>query len=97
VAGVNAVGNVAAQPPAELDLILHVAAAPGRTRLDSLPPEMGRQSTAISWISPIQRRAGNPSRCCGMNGPSNAVAIVDWATPCATASHAPRGAGHRMR
>lgn len=39
-AGVNPVGNVAAKPPAELGLLLNVAASPGRTGNDPLPPEM---------------------------------------------------------
>src|SRR5579863_4462925 len=39
VAGVEAVGDVAAEPAAELNLLFDIAASPGRTRVDAGAPQ----------------------------------------------------------
>ena len=96
VAGVNVVGDVAAQPATKFGLLLDVAAPPGGTSLDSFAPQIigAVEQQEVDFSHPAAGR--RPSRCGGMSGPSSTVGIPDWATPWATASQASRKAGHRI-
>jgi hypothetical protein len=57
-AGVYAVCDVAAEPLAEFDLFIDVAASPGRALMRARRSSSG-QSSAMTWMSAIQRRAGS--------------------------------------